>query len=99
MVPDPASVKAETRHAAPESGLPGRFRLVYLRAPSEYEKVQIDLVDGAAIRLICPAGVGFRRRGGVTLRHVLPEVRGGRTTGSIICRDSDSSGHWTNIQS
>jgi len=39
-----------------------------------------------------------RRRCGVTLRYVPPEVRGSWNTGSIICRGSDPSGHWANIR-
>ena len=39
-----------------------------------------------------------RRRCGLTLRYVPPDVRGTWNTGSIICRGSDPSGHWANIQ-
>ena len=48
MIPDLASIKDETSHAASDSGFPGRFRLVGLLALSEFEKARIDLVDGGA---------------------------------------------------
>ena len=56
MKSDPASVKDETIHAASDSGLPGRFRQPGLLAPSEFEKVRIDLVDGAAIGMASEPG-------------------------------------------
>ena len=66
MIPDPASVKAETRREASDSSFPGRFGLVGLLTVSEFEKARIDLVGGVAIRLAsrlnCPAGAGFTLR-------------------------------------
>jgi len=102
MIPDPASVKAETRREASDSSLPRQFRLVSLLASSEFEKARIDLVGGVAIRLAsrlnCPTGAEYSRRCGVTLRHMPPDVRGSWNTGSIICRGRDPSGHWVSIQ-
>ncbi len=76
MIPDPASVKDETSHAASDSGLPGRFRLIGFLAPSGFEKARIDLVGGAAIRLAsrlnCPTGAGCTRRG--ARGWVMPQV-------------------------
>ena len=41
MIPDPSSVKDETSHAASDSGLPGRFRLVIC----EDEKGRLHVAD------------------------------------------------------
>ena len=51
MLPDPASVKAETHHAASDSGLPGQFGLPARLTADMFEEVAIDLAGGAAIGL------------------------------------------------
>ena len=90
MYPDPASVKAETSHAASDSGLLGRFRLVGLLAAGMFEEVGVHFVadaglgvwhrpngPGAAVRPWRAAGERFQQFGpGISGGRENREVRG-----------------------
>ena len=72
MIPDPASVKADTRPAVSDSGLPGQLRLAELLAADMFEELGGDFVADAGV------GVWHRR----AVRGPQPGSGGPRDGGS-----------------